>query len=103
LRYYIETQAFGTAGSVRNAESILDDTFLVISGDALTDIDITKAVRFHKERDAMATLVLKRVDIPLEYGVVVTGDDGRIVRFLKSRDGESNKRYRQYGDIYTFA
>ncbi len=83
MRYYIENKPLGTAGSVRNAESILDDTFLVISGDALTDIDITKAVRFHKERDAMATLVLKRVDIPLEYGVVVTGDDGRIVRFLE--------------------
>lgn len=83
MRYYIENKPLGTAGSVRNAESFLDDTFLVISGDALTDIDITKAVEFHKDRDAMATLVLKRVDIPLEYGVVVTGKDGRIVRFLE--------------------
>jgi mannose-1-phosphate guanylyltransferase/phosphomannomutase len=83
MRYYIENKPLGTAGSVKNAESYLDDTFLVISGDALTDIDISKAVRFHKDREAMATLVLKRVDIPLEYGVVVTGDDGRIVRFLE--------------------
>ncbi len=83
MRYYIENKPLGTAGSVRNAESFLDDTFLVISGDALTDIDITKAIQFHKERDAMATLVLKRVDIPLEYGVVVTDGEGRIIRFLE--------------------
>ncbi len=83
MRYYIENKPLGTAGSVRNAESFLDDTFMVISGDALTDIDITKAVQFHMERESMATLVLKRVDIPLEYGVVVTDSDGRIIRFLE--------------------
>lgn len=83
MRYYIESKPLGTAGSVRNAAGFLDDTFLVISGDSLTDIDISKAVEFHRERDAMATLVLKRVDIPLEYGVVVTDNDGRIVRFLE--------------------
>ncbi len=83
MRYYIEHEPLGTAGSVKNAESFLDDTFLVISGDALTDIDLTKAVQFHKEREAMATLLLKRVDIPLEYGVVVTDSSGRVIRFLE--------------------
>lgn len=83
MRYYIENQPLGTAGSVRNAEEFLDETFLVISGDALTDIDLTKAVIFHRERNAFATLVLKRVDVPLEYGVVVTDDDGKIIRFLE--------------------
>ncbi len=83
MRYYIEQKPLGTAGSVRNAEEFLDDTFLVISGDALTDIDLTDAIRFHRERNAMVTLVLKRVDIPLEYGVVVTDQDGRIIRFLE--------------------
>jgi mannose-1-phosphate guanylyltransferase/phosphomannomutase len=83
MRYYVEQKPLGTAGSVKNAEDFLDDTFLVISGDALTDIDLESAVAFHKSKGAMATLVLKRVDIPLEYGVVVTDDSGRIVRFLE--------------------
>jgi mannose-1-phosphate guanylyltransferase / phosphomannomutase len=83
MRYYVEQKPLGTAGSVKNAEDFLDDTFLVISGDALTDIDLGSAIAFHKSKGAMATLVLKRVDIPLEYGVVVTDDSGRIVRFLE--------------------
>ena len=83
MRYYVEEKPLGTAGSVKNAEQFLDDTFLVISGDALTDIDLGKVVTFHKNNNAMATLVLKKVDIPLEYGVVVTAEDGRITRFLE--------------------
>lgn len=83
MRYFIEEKPLGTAGSVKNAEKFLDDTFLVISGDALTDIDLTKAVEFHRSRGAVATLVLKKVGIPLEYGVVVTDENGRIVRFLE--------------------
>ncbi len=83
MRYYIEQKPLGTAGSVKNAESFLDEPFLVISGDALTDIDLTKAIDFHHEKDAMVTLILKRVDIPLEYGVVVTDQDSRIIRFLE--------------------
>jgi len=83
MRYFIEKKPLGTAGSVKNAEEFLDETFLVISGDALTDINLRKAVDFHREKDAMATLVLKRVDIPLEYGVVVTDQEGRIIRFLE--------------------
>lgn len=83
LRYYTEDKPLGTAGSVKNAEALLDDTFLVISGDALTDIDLKRAIKFHRDRNSMATLVLKHVDIPLEYGVVVTDPEGRIIRFLE--------------------
>ncbi len=83
IRYYVEDKPLGTAGSVKNAESFLDDTFIVISGDALTDINLEEAVAFHKSKNAMATLVLKRVDVPLEYGVVVTDNEGRIIRFLE--------------------
>jgi len=81
--YYTEEKPLGTAGSVKNAEEFLDDTFIVISGDALTDINLEDAVNFHFEKESMATLVLKRVDIPLEYGVVVTDSCGRITRFLE--------------------
>jgi mannose-1-phosphate guanylyltransferase/phosphomannomutase len=83
LRYYIEQVPLGTAGSVKNAEDFLDDTFIVISGDALTDIDIKKAIDFHHSKNSVATLVLKKVDIPLDYGVVVTDEQGRIDRFLE--------------------
>lgn len=83
LQYYVEKTPLGTAGSVKNAEEYLTEPFIVISGDALTDIDLTKAFEFHRQKGSMATLVLKRVDIPLEYGVVVTGKDGRITRFLE--------------------
>lgn len=83
LSYRVEETPLGTAGSVRNAQDFLDETFLVISGDALTDIDLTAAIRFHKEKKAMATLVLTKVDNPLEYGVVITEPDGRVRRFLE--------------------
>jgi len=81
--YFIEDTPLGTAGSVKNAEEFLDDTFIVISGDALTDADLRKALEFHNAKGSIATLLLKKVDIPLEYGVVVTDDEGRITRFLE--------------------
>ena len=83
LHYFIEDTPLGTAGSVKNAEEFLDETFVVISGDALTDINIKKAVNFHREKGALVTLVLKRVEVPLEYGVVITGEDGSISRFVE--------------------
>ena len=83
LRYYVEEVPLGTAGSVKNAERFLDDTFLVISGDGLTDIDLSAAIQFHREKQAAATLVLMEVDSPLEYGVVITAPQGRITKFLE--------------------
>jgi mannose-1-phosphate guanylyltransferase / phosphomannomutase len=83
MSYYVEKTPLGTAGSVKNAEEFLNDTFIVISGDALTDIDLSKAIDFHNKNGSMATLILKKVDIPLEYGVVVTDNEGRITRFLE--------------------
>jgi len=83
LTYFTETEPLGTAGGVKNAAPFLDETFLVISGDALTDLDLGRAVAFHRERGAWATLVLARVDCPLEYGVVITAPDGRIRQFLE--------------------
>ncbi|HUY57699.1 MAG TPA: sugar phosphate nucleotidyltransferase [Candidatus Micrarchaeaceae archaeon] len=83
LEYVVEDRPLGTAGSVKNAASLLDETFIVISGDALTDIDMTQAVAFHRDHKSQATLVLSRVANPLEYGVVITGADGRVERFLE--------------------
>ncbi|MHB8393962.1 MAG: sugar phosphate nucleotidyltransferase [Candidatus Dormibacteria bacterium] len=83
LEYAVEDRPLGTAGSVKNAAGLLDGTFLVISGDALTDIDLSQAIAFHQDRRSHATIVLSRVANPLEYGVVVTTSEGRIERFLE--------------------
>src|SRR5204863_3004455 len=83
LEYSVEESPLGTAGSVRLASGRLDDTTLVISGDALCDIDLSAIVRFHQERKAAVTIGLKSVDNPLEFGIVVTDEDGRVERFLE--------------------
>ncbi|MDQ2084963.1 mannose-1-phosphate guanyltransferase [Herbivorax sp. ANBcel31] len=83
LHYFTEDIPLGTAGSVKNAEEFLDETFIVISGDSLTNMDITKAIKFHKMKKSLSTLVLTRVDVPLEYGVVITNKDGNIEGFLE--------------------
>ncbi|MBI4534259.1 MAG: NTP transferase domain-containing protein, partial [Candidatus Melainabacteria bacterium] len=78
-----EGQPLGTAGCVKAIQDQLDSTFLVISGDCLTDINLAEAVEFHRARKSKATIVLKRVENPLEYGVVITSTDGRIQRFVE--------------------
>ncbi|MBQ2818561.1 MAG: nucleotidyltransferase family protein, partial [Clostridia bacterium] len=67
--FFEERTPLGTAGSIKNAKEFLNAPFIVISGDALTDVDLTDAVAFHKNSGALATLILKRVEDPLEYGV----------------------------------
>ncbi len=84
LQYATEEEPLGTAGSVKNAEAALkDDTFLVISGDALTDIDLTALVAYHREREALVTVCLTRVSDPVEFGITILDDDGRVQRFLE--------------------
>ncbi|MFZ5626251.1 MAG: sugar phosphate nucleotidyltransferase [Bacillota bacterium] len=83
MRYFLEETPLGTAGSVKNAEEFLDEPFIVISGDALTDFDLSRAIEFHRQKGAWATLVLTRVQTPLEYGVVMTDKNGSIYRFLE--------------------
>jgi mannose-1-phosphate guanylyltransferase / phosphomannomutase len=84
LQYATEDMPLGTAGSVKNAEDALrDGPFLVISGDALTDIDLSEMVRFHRENGALVTVGLTRVPNPLEFGIIIVDDDGRIQRFLE--------------------
>jgi len=78
IKYSIEEIPLGTAGSVKLAEEMLTDTFIVISGDALTDFNLEEIIKFHKEHKAVATLTLTRVANPLEYGVIITDADGRI-------------------------
>ena len=83
IGYSVEESPLGTAGSVKRAAGRLDDTFLVISGDALCDVDLTGLVEAHRERGASVTIGLKSVENPLEFGIVVTDEDGRVERFLE--------------------
>jgi len=83
MRYATEETPLGTAGSVRNAMAELDETFLVIAGDVLTDVDLTSLADAHRERAAFASIALKRVENPIEFGIVITRPDGSIERFLE--------------------
>jgi len=83
IQYVTSEADFGTAGSVKNAQDYLDSPFLIISGDVLTDFDLGKAIRFHRQKKAGATIVLTRVENPLSYGIVITGKTGKISRFLE--------------------
>ncbi len=83
INYSVEQVPLGTAGSVKNAEELLGERFIVISGDALTDFDLTAVIAEHERRGAMVTIVLKHVENPLEFGVVVINDEGRVERFLE--------------------
>ncbi|GAC1500078.1 MAG: mannose-1-phosphate guanyltransferase [Ktedonobacteraceae bacterium] len=83
ITYSREDVPLGTAGSVKNAEDELTEPFLVISGDALTDYDLTDLIRYHNEKKSLATLLLAHVPNPLEYGVIITNEDGHITQFLE--------------------
>ncbi len=83
IAYATEETPLGTAGSVRNAMEHLTERFVVISGDVLTDIDLGAIIDFHDQKGAMATIGLAHVDNPLEFGIVITHEDGSIERFLE--------------------
>ena len=84
LTYFIEEEPLGTAGSVKNCSEYLgEEDFLVIGGDCVCDLELSRAVEHHQKSRAEATLVLYRHKTPLEYGLVVTGDTGRVERFVE--------------------
>jgi mannose-1-phosphate guanylyltransferase len=86
LSYSREEQLLGTSGGVRNAAGFLGDSFLVISGDALTDLDLAAMREFHESHDGIATLATKRVADTSQFGVAITGADGRIQGFQEKPD-----------------
>jgi len=103
LVYSFEEELLGTAGGVRNVRDHFGgETFLIISGDALTDIDLTAFHDAHKRNGGVATLALKRVDDPSQLGVVIIDDDGRIQGFQeKPAPGEELSNLGSCG-IYMF-
>jgi mannose-1-phosphate guanylyltransferase/phosphomannomutase len=83
ISYSTEHMPLGTAGSVGNAKELLDERFLVISGDVLTDIDLSSIWAFHHKRGPVATIGLTAVEHPLEFGIVITDADDNVERFLE--------------------
>ncbi|HNS53097.1 MAG TPA: mannose-1-phosphate guanyltransferase [Anaerolineae bacterium] len=83
IYYAVEETPLGTAGSVKNAQEYLDEPFLIISGDAVTDINLRNVIEFHQSRGSEATLTLYHVPNPLEYGVIITDQQGKITQFLE--------------------
>ena len=100
MEYSVEDEPMGTAGSVKMAGDRLSERFVVVSGDALTDADLRKAVAFHEDRGAEATLVLQEVDDPSEFGIVIVDDEGRVERFLEKPDPEEVFSYTANTGIY---
>ncbi len=83
ITYVTPLQDMGTAGAVKAAEKYLDEPFLVISGDLLTDFNLKKVIDFHADHKAMATITLTSVKDPLQFGVVITDKEKRITQFLE--------------------
>lgn len=84
LTYFVEQEPLGTAGSVKACMPYLgEEDFLVISGDAVCDIDLAEVTGFHRARRSAVTLVLFRHPTPLEYGLVLTDSEGRVERFVE--------------------
>ncbi len=81
MTYAFEDVPMGTAGAVKLLEQKLDDTFVVVMGDTLMDIDLAEVIKAHKRTEATVTIALTEVDRPTEYGIVGLDDAGRIVRF----------------------
>jgi len=83
MSYRLPEEDLGTAGAVRYALGDSDEPVLVISGDLITDFDLSEAIAWHREKKAEATILLTHIENPPAYGIVITDDDSRIVRFLE--------------------
>jgi len=83
IKYVKPTEDFGTAGAVAFAMGQSDESVLIISGDLVTNFNLTEAIKWHNDKKAEATILLTRLENPLAYGIVITDDDARITRFLE--------------------
>ncbi len=88
VTYSLEEKLWGDAGSVKLSEDFFaGETFLVVGGDDISDIDLTGLLALHRDKNAAATLATTRVEDPSQFGIVITEDDGRITRFLEKPKG----------------
>ncbi|MCB4203357.1 NTP transferase domain-containing protein [Deferribacterales bacterium Es71-Z0220] len=84
IKYILPDSDYGTAGAVKKAEKLVgNDDFIVISGDLVTDFALNEITGFHKLNDAFGTICLTQVEDPLQFGVVITDKNAKILRFLE--------------------
>ena len=83
IRYVKPDADYGTAGAVFCAEPYIKDTFIIISGDVVTDFDLTESISFHKKKQSISTLILTHSRNPLQFGIVLTDKDSKIVKFYE--------------------
>lgn len=91
ISYSLEKKLLGTAGAVKRSERFLDDTFVVLSGDGFTNMNLAEMLNFHKSSGAKVTIAVKKVDDPSKFGVVVTEHDGKILAFQEKPKKEEAK------------
>lgn len=83
IKYSVEKTPLGTAGGVKKAGKYIDDTFFVLSGDVLVDVDLNQLLHFHKQNKALVTMVLTPVDNPSHFGIAVLDDKNQVIKFLE--------------------
>ncbi|MGZ7049717.1 MAG: DUF4954 family protein [Methanobacterium sp.] len=83
IKYSVEKWPLGTGGSVKKAQKYIDDTFMVVSGDVLTDVDFKDVLKFHKEKGALVTMVLTEIEDPTHFGIAVMDNDNKITEYLE--------------------
>ncbi len=83
INYVLPDDDYGTAGAVKKAQKYLDERFIVVSGDLVTDFDFKEIIGFHNAVNSKLTITLTSVEDPLQFGVVITDKDGKILRFLE--------------------
>src|SRR5262249_40657998 len=88
IGYTFEASPLGTAGAYRNAEERIRETTVVLNGDILTDIDLNDVIRFHRQRQSVATIVMAPVSNPAEYGLVKIDAEARVCRFQEKPNPE---------------
>lgn len=102
ITYSHEIDPLGTAGGVKKVEHLFDDTFMVIGGDDLPNVDLTQLVDFHKRKKALATIGLSYEEDVSQYGVVVTDRENKIVEFQEKPSNSEAKSHWVNNGIYIF-
>lgn len=83
INYSMEETLLGTAGGLKKCKKFFDSTFVVMSGDGLSNVDLTAAIAFHKKKKALATMIVKQVETRFSYGITLTDKSGKIVKFVE--------------------
>ncbi len=83
IKYSLEETLLGTAGGLKKCQKFFDSTFVVMSGDGLSNVDLTSVIAFHKKKKSLATMVLKKIETKFAYGITLTEKSGKIVKFVE--------------------